>query len=342
MDVMDAVVLRLTSHVLHFTSHAFHLVLSIRGSSFVIARGEIIARIARLKKERQALILAHNYQRGDVQEVADYVGDSLGLSREAAATRARVIVFCGVYFMAESASILNPEKIVLLPVREAGCPLADMLGAQQLLEWKRAYPGRPVVTYINSTAEVKAESDICCTSGNAVSVVDSLESDEALFGPDMNLGAYVQTRTRTKLIIWQGYCATHAWVTPGEIIEAKRQHPGARVLAHPECAPEVLRLADHVSGTSGMFVYARESEAREFIIVTEAGILHRLKKENPGKRFYLASRRLLCPNMKMTTLDSVAMALERMEHQIVVGEEIRVRAARALERMLALEVRREK
>ena len=305
----------------------------------MIARGEIIARIARLKKERQAIILAHNYQRGEVQEVADYVGDSLGLSREAAATRARVIVFCGVYFMAESASILNPEKIVLLPVREAGCPLADMLGAQQLREWKRAYPGRPVVTYINSSAEVKAESDICCTSGNAVSVVDSLESDEALFGPDMNLGAYVQERTRKELIIWQGYCATHAWVTSGEIIEARRQHPDAKVIAHPECTPEVVRHADHISSTSGMSPYVHESEAREFIIVTEGGILHRLKKENPGKRFYLASRRLLCPNMKMTTLESVAMALERMEHQIVVGGEIRGRAARALERMLGLSVR---
>ncbi|MCX6338478.1 MAG: quinolinate synthase NadA [Candidatus Aureabacteria bacterium] len=295
---------------------------------------ELVAHIDNLRKARRAIILAHNYQRGEVQEIADYVGDSLGLSREAAATRARVIVFCGVYFMAESASILNPEKIVLLPVREAGCPLADMLGVQQLRDWKRAYPGRPVVTYINSSAEVKAESDICCTSGNAVSVVDSLTSDEALFGPDMNLGAYVQARTLKRLIIWKGYCATHAWVTPEEIIEARRQHPRAKVVAHPECVPEVVRCADHVSSTSGMSPYARESKAREFIIVTEAGILHRLKQENPGKRFYLASRRLLCPNMKMTTLDSVAMALERMEHQVAVSEEIRGRAARSLERML--------
>jgi len=297
---------------------------------------ERVARINDLKKTRQAIILAHNYQRGEVQEIADYVGDSLGLSREASATRARVIVFCGVYFMAESASILNPEKVVLLPVREAGCPLADMLSAPQLREWKQAYPGRPVVTYINSSAEVKAESDICCTSGNAVSIVASLESDEVLFCPDMNLGAYVQARTRKKLIIWKGYCATHAWVTPEEILEAKRQHPAAKVIAHPECAPEVLRYADHVTSTAGMSVYARKSGCREFIIVTEAGILHRLKKENPGKRFYLASRRLLCPNMKITTLDSVARALERMEHQILVSEEIRGRAAGALERMLGL------
>lgn len=297
---------------------------------------ELTARIERLKKARQAIILAHNYQRGEVQEIADYVGDSLGLSRAASATAARVIVFCGVYFMAESASILNPDKTVLLPVKEAGCPLADMLDARQLMEWKAQYPGRPVVTYINSTAEVKAESDVCCTSANAVSIVNSMESDEVLFGPDMNLGAYVQGRTRKKLIIWKGYCATHAWVRYEEISAAKREHPGAKVIAHPECMPEVLSLADHVCSTSGMSAYAHESDASEFIIVTEGGMLHRLKKENPEKRFYLASKRLLCPNMKMTTLDSVAGALERMEHRVSVSEDIRRRASAALERMLEL------
>jgi quinolinate synthase len=305
-------------------------------------RDELVARIEYLKKARQAIILAHNYQRGEVQEIADYVGDSLDLSRQAASSSARVIVFCGVYFMAESASILSPDKTVLLPVKEAGCPLADMLDARQLREWKAKHKGRPVVTYINSSAEVKAESDICCTSANAVRVVDSLESDEVLFGPDMNLGDYVQGRTRKKLIIWKGYCATHAWVKPEEILTAKREHPGARVIAHPECMPEALRQADHVCSTSGMSPYARESDASEFIIVTEAGILHRLKKENPGKRFYLASKQLLCPNMKMTTLDSVAGALERMEHRVRVSEDIRRRAAAALERMLEVGVRSEK
>ncbi len=301
---------------------------------------ELVERIEHLKRVHQAIILAHNYQRGEVQEIADYVGDSLGLSRAASAATARVIVFCGVYFMAESASILNPDKIVLLPVREAGCPLADMLDPRQLREWKAKYPDRPVVTYINSTAEVKAESDICCTSANAVHVVNSIESDEVLFGPDMNLGAYVQERTRKKLIIWKGYCATHAWVKPEEILTARREHPGAKVIAHPECTSEALSRADHVCSTSGMSLYARESDASEFIIVTEGGMLHRLKKENPGKRFYLASRRLLCPNMKMTTLASVAGALERMEHQVRVSDEIRGRAAAALERMLEISGRR--
>lgn len=298
--------------------------------------GELVERIIHLKKSRRAIILAHNYQRGEVQEIADYSGDSLGLSREASRTAAQVIVFCGVYFMAESASILNPDKTVLLPVKEAGCPLADMLDARQLREWKAQYAGRPVVTYINSTAEVKAESDVCCTSANAVNIVNSLESDEVLFGPDMNLGAYVQARTGKRLIIWKGYCATHAWVRPEDILAAKSERPGARVIAHPECAPEVLRLADHVCSTSGMSAFARESDASEFIIVTEGGMLHRLKKENPGKHFYLASKRLLCPNMKMTTLASVAGALERMEHQVSVGEDVRRRAAAALERMLEL------
>jgi len=291
-------------------------------------------KISRLKKERNAIILAHNYQRGEVQEIADYVGDSLELSREAAKTHAKVIVFCGVYFMAESASILNPEKTVLLPVLEAGCPLADMLSAPQLAEWKGQYPGRPVVTYINSIAAVKAESDICCTSSNAVEIVNSRESDEILFGPDMNLGAYVQSKTRKSLILWRGYCATHAWVREEEIVKAKREHPRAEVIAHPECSAEVLRHADHVCSTSGMFSVAKKSPAREFIIVTEAGILHRLKKENPGKAFHLASPRLFCPNMKLTTLASVVQVLDTMEHKVQVDEEIRQRAARALERML--------
>jgi quinolinate synthase len=280
------------------------------------------------------VILAHNYQRGEVQDIADFTGDSLGLSQEAARTRARVIVFCGVYFMAESASILNPDKTVLLPVVEAGCPLADMLDVRQLREWKGRYPGRPVVTYINSSAEVKAESDVCCTSANGVAVVNSLPQDEILFGPDKNLGAYVQGRTSKRLIIWEGYCATHAWVRPEEVIDAKRRHPHALVIAHPECDPDVLRLADHVCSTSGMSPFAASSAAEEFIIVTEAGIMHRLKEENPGKRFYLASRRLLCPNMKMTSLAAIAEALERMQHEIRVDEGVRKRAVRALERML--------
>lgn len=298
------------------------------------AAGGYIESILRLREERHAVILAHNYQRGEVQDIADYTGDSLGLSREAAKTKARVIVFCGVYFMAESASILNPDKTVLLPVLEAGCPLADMLSTEQLMGWKRRYPGRPVVTYINSSAAVKAESDICCTSSNAVEIVNALGAPEVLFGPDMNLGAYVQSKTRVRLILWKGYCATHAWVREEEIVRARQDHPQAEVIAHPECTAEVLRHADHVCSTSGMSLCARDSRAGEFIIVTEAGILHRLKRENPGKQFHLGSKRLFCPNMKMTTLLSVVESLEKMQHEVRVEEGIRLRAARALERML--------
>jgi quinolinate synthase len=298
------------------------------------SHSECAARIARLKVERRAVILAHNYQRGEVQEIADFTGDSLELSRAAAKTDARVIVFCGVYFMAESASILNPGKTVLLPVREAGCPLADMLDAGQLRQWKSGYPGRPVVTYINSSAEVKAESDICCTSANAAAIVNSLDADEVLFGPDMNLGAWVQARTAKRLILWKGYCATHAWVSVEDVLRAKREHPGAPVMAHPECGPGVTALADHVCSTSGMLAFARSSPADEFIVLTEAGILHRLVRDNPGKKFHLGSKRLFCPNMKMTTLASVAESLDRMQHEIRVEEEVRGRAARALTRML--------
>jgi quinolinate synthase len=236
--------------------------------------------------------------------------------------------------MAESASILSPEKKVLLPVLEAGCPLADMIDAEKLRAWKREYPGRPVVTYINSSAEVKAESDICCTSSNAVDIVDSVESDEVLFCPDKNLGMYVQSRTEKRLVIWGGYCATHAWVKEEEIVEAKKWHPKAKVMAHPECGPEVLRHADHVCSTSGMLSYARESEAQEFIVATEAGILHRLKRDNPRKRFYIGSKKFLCPNMKVTTLATIADALEHMRHEVRVDEGVRNRAARAIDRML--------
>ncbi len=292
--------------------------------------------IARLKAERRAVILAHNYQRSEVQDAADFVGDSLELSRAAAATDARVIVFCGVYFMAESAAIVNPSKTVLLPVIEAGCPLADMLDAGQLRAWKAAHPGRPVVSYINSSAAVKAESDICCTSSNAVAVVESLDAGEILFGPDMNLGAWVQAHTATRLILWKGYCATHAWVRPEEVAEARRAHPGAVVLAHPECGRAVTAMADRVCSTSGMLSFVRSSPAGEFIVLTEAGILHRLKRENPGKRFHLGSRRLLCPNMKMTTLPAVAESLVRMRHEVRVEPDVRAGAARALERMLGV------
>jgi len=236
--------------------------------------------------------------------------------------------------MAESASILNPRKTVLLPVAEAGCPLADMLDVRQLRDWKARYPGRPVVAYINSSAEVKAESDVCCTSANAVEVVNSIPGDEVLFGPDRNLGAYAQGRTRKRLILWEGHCETHALISPEEILAAKRRHPNALVIAHPECDPGVLRLADRVCSTSGMSPFAKASPAGEFIVVTEAGIIHGLKRDNPGKRFHLASPRLLCPTMKMTTLASIAEALEEMRHEVKVEEGVRRRAALALERML--------
>ncbi|AEF93060.1 Quinolinate synthase A [Desulfotomaculum nigrificans CO-1-SRB] len=293
--------------------------------------------IKRLKKERNAIILAHVYQRPEVQEVADIIGDSLELSRKAAATDADVIVFCGVHFMAESAAILSPDKIVLLPEETAGCPMADMVTAEQLRAKKKEMPDAVVVAYVNTSAEVKAESDICCTSANAVKIVQSIPADKRIiFIPDKNLGMYVANRTGRPMTLWEGWCNTHDWVTPEEVARAKEEHPEALVLIHPECRPEVTAMADYVSSTTGLIRFAKESDAKEFIVGTESGILHQLYKQCPGKEFYLATRRLVCPNMKATNLEKVRQALATMQPQITVAPDIREKALACLERMLAV------
>lgn len=300
-------------------------------------QSELIMRLRELKEKHRAVILAHYYQRGEIQDAADFVGDSFQLSQKAASTDAEVIVFCGVHFMAESAKILSPEKIVLLPEPRAGCPMADMVDAEGLRELKARHPGVPVVSYVNTSAAVKAESDICCTSSNALKVVNSLEADEIIFTPDRNLGSWIAAHTDKKLILWDGYCNTHERLTLEQIQEAKAAHPDALVVVHPECRPEVTAAADHVASTAGMVRFVRESSAREFIIGTEGGLLHLLQKECPEKRFYLASPRLLCPNMKSNTLPKVVRALETLTPQIEVPEDIRQRAALALERMLSVQ-----
>lgn len=298
---------------------------------------ELSLEIKRLKQERKVIILSHVYQRPEVQDVADFVGDSLGLSQQAAGTDAEVIVFCGVHFMAESAAILSPEKIVLLPEENAGCPMADMINEIDLARKKEEVPGATVVCYVNTSAAVKAESDIACTSANAVKVVNSISPESRIiFVPDKNLGHYVIKKTGREMILWDGYCHTHDRLTAEEVLKARETHPGALVLVHPECRPEVIDLADEVSSTTGMIRFARESRAGEFIIGTESGILHPLRKQCPEKKFYMASEKLLCPNMKATTLEKVYRALVNLAPRITVPPEIRERAVRSLERMLAI------
>jgi quinolinate synthase len=298
---------------------------------------ELAEKISALKKRRNAVILAHNYQLGEVQDIADFVGDSLGLSQKAAETDAGVIVFCGVRFMAETASILSPDKVVLLPDVNAGCLLADMITAKQLRAKKKEHPQAVVVCYVNSPAEVKAESDICCTSANAVRVVESLDAREILFVPDQNLGHYVSTRTGKKMILWPGFCPTHAvMIRPERIRELRQEYPQAKVVVHPECTPEVIALADEVLSTGGMCRYAQRDEVREMIVGTELGIIHRLKKENPGKRFIPVSEQAICPDMKLITLEKVLSSLEEMGPEVKVPEEIRLRAKAAVDKMLKI------
>lgn len=298
---------------------------------------ELKDKILWLKKKRNAVIIAHNYQRDEIQEIADITGDSLALSQATVKTDANIIVFCGVHFMAESAAILNPDKTVLLPVDVAGCPMADMVAAQRLRLKKAECPDAAVVCYVNSSAAVKAESDICCTSSNAIEVVRSIPQERIIFVPDKNLGRYVQSNVPEKeLILWRGFCPTHIKLTDYEVSQAKESHPEAEFLAHPECQPGVLDLADHICSTGGMFKYVKNSPCKEFIIGTECGMLYRLRKENPDKQFFIPSERLVCPNMKLTTLGWVAHSLENMEHRIVVPEGIRVRAKDALDRMLEI------
>ena len=294
-------------------------------------------KIAKLKKQRNAVIIVHNYQRDEIQEIADISGDSLALSQAAVRTDADVIVFCGVQFMAESASILNPDKKVLLPVMEAGCPMADMITPEKLRTKKKQYPGAAVVCYVNSSAEVKAESDIACTSSNAIEVVRSLKEKDIIFVPDKNLGRYVQSQVPDKnIILWEGFCPTHIRVQEEDMAKAKAVHVGAEVIAHPECNPEVLALADHICSTAGMFTYAKKSSAKEFIIATESGMLYKLQKENPDKRFYLPTPHLVCANMKLITLGWVAQSLEKMVYEIKVADEVRQKARMTLARMLAV------
>jgi quinolinate synthase len=296
---------------------------------------QLVTEIERLKKERNALILAHNYQNDEIQDIADIVGDSLALSQAASTVTAEVIVFCGVHFMAESAAILSPEKTVLLPDETAGCPMADMADAEEVIRWRKNYPDAVVVSYVNSSAAVKAVSDYCCTSANAVKLVRNIPETEIIFLPDQNLGRYVAEQVPEKSIhIWPGYCITHHRVEPAEILEAKALHPDALVLVHPECRTEVLKVADFVGSTSQIINYAKTSAHSKFIIGTEMGILHCLKKQNPDKSFYLATPGLVCPNMKLVTLSKVLASLKNMAPVITVAPEIRLKAKIALDRML--------
>ena len=292
--------------------------------------------IRSLLKERNAVLLAHNYMRDEVQEIADITGDSLALSLEAAKTDADVIVFCGVHFMAESASILSPDKTVLLPRLDAGCPMADMVTSDELLLLKEKHPGVPVVTYVNSSADVKAVSDICCTSANAVRVVNSLPERQLIFVPDRNLGRYVARFSDKTFHFWEGFCPTHERLKADDALRLKAEYPDALFICHPECRPEVSALADHVCSTSGMYDFCRKNPAKRFIIGTEAGILYRLRRENPDKEFILASPGLICPNMKLASLEDILDSLKSMMPVVKVPEEIRVLAKKALDRMLAI------
>ncbi len=295
---------------------------------------ELVEKILSLKKKRNAVILVHNYQLGEIQDIADFMGDSLGLSQNAAKTDAEVIVFCGVHFMAETASILCPDKVVLLPDINAGCPMADMITAEELRKKKGEFPNATVVCYVNSSAEVKAESDVCCTSANAVEVVESVDAQEILFIPDQYLGHYASTKTDKKIILWPGFCPTHVRILPEHITQMRKEYPQTKVVVHPECRPDIIALADEVLSTGGMRRFARETDAREIIVGTEIGILHRLRKENPGKKFIPATEQAVCPQMKLITLEKVLWSLEEMAPEVKVPEEIRLRAKSAVDKML--------
>ncbi len=316
--------------------------------------------ILKLKEKRRAIILAHNYQRDEVQEIADFTGDSLELSRTASTIDCDVIVFAGVNFMAESASILSPDKTVLLPEINAGCPMADMIKIDKprreikrfpgfdnppsliypveftLRDIKARYPGVPVVAYVNTTADVKAESYICCTSANIVEIIHSLDYDTVICVPDRNLSMWAQKHTKKKVIAWDGFCHVHERVKPEDVERARIQHPKAILMAHPECRIDVLEMADHVTSTSGMLRFAKASSEKEFIVGTELGLMYRLKKENPGKSFYPLREDMICPSMKRTTLKSILRALKENKYVVKVPEDIRVSAKRALDRMLGI------
>ena len=293
------------------------------------------AEIRRLAKEKGAVILAHNYQRPEVQDVADFVGDSLGLSRQAAATTANMTVFCGVHFMAETAAILAPDRPVILPDEEAGCPMADMVDVEGLEELKAEHPGAVVVSYVNTSAAVKAISDICCTSANAVNIIRAVPKDkEIIFTPDRNLGSWAAQKAGRRVIVWPGFCPTHGLIEVDDVEQARAAHPNAKVVVHPECESDVVALADAVESTSGMIRFCREDDAKEYLIGTELGMIYRLEKDVPGKRFYPLTQLTVCPNMKLITLDKVLRALRVEGPVVTVEEDIRLKALRAVQRMV--------
>ena len=296
---------------------------------------DLLREIQKHKELRKAVILAHNYQVPDIQDAADFTGDSLELARRATEVTAEVIVFCGVHFMAETAAILNPGKTVLMPDARAGCPMADMLTGEQLRGFKAAHPGAKVVCYVNSTAEVKAESDCCCTSGNAVDIVRRYGDQEVLFVPDQHLGSVVAEQLGRPLVLWPGYCPTHARISPREILELKAAHPQALAIAHPECPKPVRAVADRILSTGQMCRFVQESPAPEFIVATEEGLIHRLKRDNPAKTFHRVSPFAVCPNMKRNTLEKVLFCLRDMQPAVRVAEPLASRARRAIEQMLA-------
>ena len=297
---------------------------------------DIIKKINTLKKERNAVVLAHNYQLPEIQDIADYRGDSLGLSVEASKTKADVIVFCGVYFMAETAKILSPKKTILIPDKTAGCPMADMITEEQLRDLKLKHPKAKTMCYVNSSAEIKANCDICCTSANAIRIAEQAfgEDDEIIFVPDKYLAKYAASQIKRRFIFWSGYCPTHIKILPEHIIEKRKEHPEAEVLVHPECTAGVISVADQVLSTGGMSKYVKQSKAHEFIIGTENGMVYRLRQDNPDKKFYCASDFAICPNMKKVTLDKIVNSLENMQEEIILSESIIKKAQISIRKMI--------
>jgi quinolinate synthase len=297
----------------------------------------LVDNILKLKSAKNAVIIAHNYQIEEIQDIADFVGDSLQLSIEASKVKSRLIVFCGVYFMAETAKIISPSKKVIMPDKNSGCPMADMISKSQLEKLKKENPGAIVICYVNSSASVKALSDICCTSSNAVKVVNSIPKDKKIiFIPDKYLGSYVQSQTGREMILWNGYCPTHLMITVKSIIALKKEHLNALTIVHPECTPDVISIADKVASTGGMLNFVKQSDRKEFIIGTEIGIIHRLQKENPDKIFYPASKLAICPNMKLTNLEKLLWSLEEEKYEIKLPADIITGAHAAIEKMLML------
>jgi quinolinate synthase len=297
----------------------------------------LIDNILKLKSAKDAIILAHNYQIEEIQDIADFVGDSLQLSIEASKVKNKIIVFCGVHFMAENAKIISPSKKVLLPDRDSGCPMADMINESQLVNLKKEHPDAVVVCYVNTSAAVKALSDICCTSSNVIKVVNSIpKNKKIIFIPDKYLGSYIQSQTKREMILWNGYCPTHVMINVKSIIALRKEHLDAFTIVHPECTPDVIEIADKVASTGGMLSFARQSNKKEFIIGTEIGIIYRLKKENPDKVFYPASKQAICPNMKLTNLEKLLWALEEERFEIILPEDIISRARTSIDRMLKL------